>query len=499
HTKCLTEQPGFTVPTEGWKVLGLTCPNWREFQRHGVATENLQQGAPDDHRGLSRTRVCVCVCVCEAVSQIGRGQGVCKVVLTSFCLHILNSQYNKSELLLHSHACVFWDYSQNDWNTSGCTKETETPEVLRCSCNHTTNFAILMSFKINYKYAKPLEIVSYVGCGLSIAGLTMTILFQILTRKTRKPSVTCLLVSLCTSMLIFNIIFVFGIDNPNGKNNRNVISTTNTMLQSDKVDPPSNEWCTAVAALLHYFLLATFMWTALNSIQLYLLLLQTMRLVSGHFTLIMSITGWGFPALVVAITLGTTSSSSNYRQEEFCWLAALDEQGNFSIKKPMLWALLLPVALILLFNIIMFVKIMVSVMWKKNKNLTSNKKESLKKKILGSLSIAVVLGVTWILGYLMLIDHEQSNIAFSYIFCICNATQGLQIFILYTLRTPVFKKKFSEILVAITSTEIPVYLHSKTYNPGKLHNKKHIYEAFRSSESMSVSEEIFFSDSNQTE
>lgn len=44
-------------------------------------------------------------------------------------------------------------------------------------------------------------------------------------------------------------------------------------------------------------------------------------------------------------------------------------------------------------------------------------------KILGTFSVAVLLGITWALGYLMLIDHEQANIVFSYAFCILNATQ----------------------------------------------------------------------------
>lgn len=53
-----------------------------------------------------------------------------------------------------------------------------------------------------------------------------------------------------------------------------------------------------------------------------------------------------------------------------CWLAALDQNGNFSMQKPMLWSFLLPVAFILLFNIIVFIRISVSVIWKKNENLT---------------------------------------------------------------------------------------------------------------------------------
>ncbi|XP_074918054.1 adhesion G-protein coupled receptor G7 [Chelonoidis abingdonii] len=410
---------------------------------------------------------------------------------------VFNPKYNKSEILLHDYACVFWDYSANDWDTKGCTKEGNKSE-LRCRCNHTTSFAVLMSFKINYKYAKPLKIVSDIGSGVSIAGLVITILFQILTRKTRKFSVTWMLVNLCTSMLIFNIIFISGIDNSNAKNNV-AVSTTNTLPDSDRVDPPENASCTAVAVLLHYFLLATFMWTALNSAHLYLLLLKTLRPIPGHFTLIMSIIGWGVPAVVVAITLGATyrqGKQLNYRQEEFCWLAVLDDKGEVSIKKPMIGAFLLVVAVILLFNIIIFVKITVFVMWKENTNLTSNKKKSFTTKIFGTLSVAVVLGITWVLGYMMLINQEETNIVFSILFCIFNATQGLQICILYTFRSPIFKKKVTELFSFVSLSDISISLHSKTYYLLKVHSKKHTYENFKPSETFS--EETSFSSNDQT-
>ncbi|XP_068016680.1 adhesion G-protein coupled receptor G7 isoform X2 [Melanerpes formicivorus] len=405
-------------------------------------------------------------------------------------------KYNMSELKLHDHACVFWDYTVNDWSTAGCAKGRD--QLLRCRCNHTTNFAVLMAFQIKYKYAKPLEYISYIGVGLSMAGLVLTILFQIFTRKTRRSSVTWTLVSLCSSMLIFNIIFISGIENQNARNqNSNTSSysqnylpydaTSNTLLTSDIVGPPADSWCTAVAALLHYFLLATFMWTALNSAQLYFLLLRTMKPLPGHFIATVSIIGWGIPALVVAVTLGATyreGKALNYRQEEFCWLAALDQNQNFSMEKPMLWSFLLPVTFILLFNIIVFIKISVSVIWKKNQNLTRNKSDSFMKKATGTISIMVVLGITWTVGYLMLINQEETSLVFSYLFCILNATQGLQICILYTFRSPIFKKNVSKVFPVFHVPEVPLYLHSKTYYVWKSKAEKHLRETFRSTQTV---------------
>ncbi|XP_015266073.1 PREDICTED: adhesion G-protein coupled receptor G7 [Gekko japonicus] len=366
----------------------------------------------------------------------------------------LNPQYNRSEFQLYNYACVFWNYSLNDWDTAGCIKEKNSPKLLGCSCNHTTNFAILMSFRINYKYARPLEIFTYIGCGLSIAGLTCTTVFHVLIRKQRKTFVTLMDVSLCSAMLIFNIIFVSGIENTNANMNADENSAANIMLQSDMEGPPTNDWCTAVAALLHYFLLATFMWTALNAVQMYLLFIKAKQHLFRHYNTTMSLIGWGVPALFVSITLGATYSNSNYRQEEFCWLAALDSHQNFSVEKPLLWAFLLPVAFILLFNVIMFGKIIISVLWKENKELTSTKKKSIVKNILGTLSIAATLGVTWILGYLMLIDHEKTNIVFTYVFCFFSATQGLQIFVFQVLRSAIFREKVTDIFEAFQRSKI---------------------------------------------
>lgn len=102
-----------------------------------------------------------------------------------------------------------------------------------------------------------------------------------------------MIVSLCSAMLIFNIVFVSGIENKNANMNADKTSASNVILQSDMEGPPANDWCTVVAALLHYFLLATFMWTALNAVQMYLLLIEAKRHLFRHYNAIMSLIGWG--------------------------------------------------------------------------------------------------------------------------------------------------------------------------------------------------------------
>lgn len=97
------------------------------------------------------------------------------------------------------------------------------------------------------------------------------------------------------SMLIFNLFFVFGIENSN-KN----LKTSDTSINDNKNEVPaqdiivySNPTCTVIAALMHYFLLATFTWSGLNAAQLYFLLIRTMKPLPQRFTLFISLIGWG--------------------------------------------------------------------------------------------------------------------------------------------------------------------------------------------------------------
>lgn len=55
--------------------------------------------------------------------------------------------------------------------------------------------------------------------------------------------------------------------------------------------------------------------------------------------------------------------------------------------------------------------------------LPSTKKVSSLKKVLSTLSISVVFGITWILAYFMLIGNEDVRIVFNYMFCLLNTTQ----------------------------------------------------------------------------
>ncbi|XP_056416824.1 adhesion G-protein coupled receptor G7 [Hyla sarda] len=398
-----------------------------------------------------------------------------------------NQQFDPSYTLVQ-YACVFWDYETSEWNTSGCQKisnqitlnETSPNSIisLQCTCHHTTNFAVLMKFKENINFAS-LNIVSTIGCALSVTGLSITVMFLFYVRK--KQSISWILISFCSSLLVFYIIFIIAMEvskytietaNPNQNSSENIFFPNDLAEVYDGV-------CTSLAALQHYFLLATFVLMALLGVEFYFRIITASHFLPEHFMKSALITGWGLPAIIVAITVAATYPSQNYNRKEFCWLLAENKTKQFDISKPMVWSFLLPVGLILIANICIVIAVMLTI-WKKNPELKSTRKMSFLKKTLATFSVVSLLGVTWVVGYLMLIEtDDNAHLIFSFIFCICCSTQGVQIFVFYTLRSPIFLKKVLVLIRKFNSCK--VYLHSETYWVNKIREQttRRYHERFR--------------------
>uniref|UniRef100_A0A671K9Q9 Adhesion G-protein coupled receptor G7-like n=2 Tax=Sinocyclocheilus anshuiensis TaxID=1608454 RepID=A0A671K9Q9_9TELE len=258
---------------------------------------------------------------------------------------------NTSGSASYDFACVFWDYTHRDWRTEGCVKMRD-PSGVHCECNHTTNFAVLVSFRADYTYSEALNWISIVGCSLSIVGLVLTTVYQIKTRKQRGANSTMLLVNICLCMTTYYLLFIFGINNP-VQSSKASVSEQNVIPSSDLQEKVDQGPCTAITALLQYFLLATFAWNILYAAHVFFLIRNALSGPPRAFRTIAMTVGWGLPAVIVGISLSTTYSFRNplgYRQEEFCWLASLDKAGRFDPKRPMLWGFLLPLAVMLCFN-----------------------------------------------------------------------------------------------------------------------------------------------------
>ncbi|XP_036361342.1 adhesion G-protein coupled receptor G7-like [Octopus sinensis] len=156
---------------------------------------------------------------------------------------------------------------------------------------------------------------SYIGCGISFVCLILTIIIHVCSKNLRKSTASKILINLCASLAITNLIFLVGMQ-----------------PYTSKITAA----CKAVAALLHYFLLTSLMWMAVIVFKTY----------QSHFIPKSSILSWGLPAVIVTITLAINYTNNYIRIEhaQVCWLSEI----------PFYAAFLAPVVTILIFNIIMF-------------------------------------------------------------------------------------------------------------------------------------------------
>ncbi|XP_031771098.1 latrophilin Cirl [Apis florea] len=211
--------------------------------------------------------------------------------------------------------CVFWDYILSAWSEEGCEirKTNETHTV--CECNHLTNFAVLMdvhAVRLDIAHQVALQIITYIGCIISVVCLVLAILtFQLF--RGLKSDRTTIHKNLCVCLLIAEILFVCGI----GQTNQRIV-------------------CGIVAGLLHFFFLCAFAWMFLEGFQLYVMLIEVFEAEKSRLRWYYLI-AYGAPLLVVAISCIIDPLS--YGTDRYCWLRA-DNYFIFSFVGPVILVIL---------------------------------------------------------------------------------------------------------------------------------------------------------------
>ncbi|KAM8945508.1 adhesion G-protein coupled receptor G6 [Pelodytes ibericus] len=316
--------------------------------------------------------------------------------------------------------CVFWDtnknYGNGGWNDSGCTvvsSESNANETV-CQCDHLTNFGILMdlsrtSTQLDPETNKILTFITYIGCGISAICTAATLLTYIAFEKIRRDYPSKILMNLSTALLFLNLFFLL-----------------DGWLASFEI----NELCIAVAALLHFFLLATFTWMGLEAVHMYIALVKVFNTYIRRYILKFCIIGWGLPAVVVAIVLASTHSDSAYgimvygkdtthAGDSFCW-----------IKNTIVFYVTCAAYFVIMFlmNVAMFIVVMVQICGRNGKRTNRSIREEVLRNLRSVISLTFLLGMTWSFAFFA---WGAATIPFLYLFTIFNSLQGLFIFVFH--------------------------------------------------------------------
>ena len=66
------------------------------------------------------------------------------------------------------------------WSSKGCNLIKVTNNFVECECNHLTNFALLIDTSQSGNNPLVLQIITWIGCLISLAGLFLTLLTAVL-------------------------------------------------------------------------------------------------------------------------------------------------------------------------------------------------------------------------------------------------------------------------------------------------------------------------------
>ncbi|XP_071802465.1 uncharacterized protein [Asterias amurensis] len=295
--------------------------------------------------------------------------------------------------------CAFLD-SSGGWSTVGVSSITEKDnKTVICTSNHLTNFAVLVSTRqldISVVDKVALEILTNVGLAISITCLILTLIILNVLRQLNSTRIS-ILKHTAAALLIAQIMFIVGASNLN---------------QVDGL-------CTAVAAMLHYFFLSTFCWMLIQGVQLYM---KVRRALKGNIDMVyFYVFGWGFPAIVVAISVGV--SHTNYKNASgVCWISLEHGVGT-------LIAFIGPAYLILVINLVVIFMVMhVFLTVKVNKD--KSEMDKLKSGFKAVIVMVPILGVTWFFGLFIIVSPD---LVFLYLFVIFNTSQGLLMFLFHVV------------------------------------------------------------------
>ncbi|KAJ8385890.1 hypothetical protein AAFF_G00179560 [Aldrovandia affinis] len=297
--------------------------------------------------------------------------------------------------------CVYWEDKgeEKHWSVEGCTASFSDENYTVCSCTHLSTFAILLQTEEeDVNEDDPLlEWINLVCMCVGLAFLALAIFSFLFCSWNPKINNTARLhLSIC--LFSAHLLFMLGVSR-----------TENTVV------------CAAIAGILHFLFLSSFVWMLLETVQLFLLVrsltkvqvIQREGLRAWYLLLI----GYGVPMVVVGVSAGVFSDG--YGSKEQCWL---EKDKNFQ------WSFIGPVCSILALNLVSFCVIIWS-LWPTLANMKSEVSQAKDTRLIVFKIVAqfFILGCAWILGFF------QSTTVLKYLFIILNSQQGTFIFIVHCL------------------------------------------------------------------
>ncbi|XP_033945898.1 adhesion G protein-coupled receptor E2-like [Pseudochaenichthys georgianus] len=303
--------------------------------------------------------------------------------------------------------CVYWEEKTEEtigedtmsWSVEGCWVAYTNENYTVCSCSHLSTFALIMQIEDPAPPNPFLEWLNRICVTVGLFFFGLAIFTFLLCSWNPKINNTARL-NLCICLFFSHLL----------------------LLWNDKYTDEELA-CTVMAGLLHFLIVAGFVWMLLEALQLHLLVRRLTKVQviqrDGLPKPILFAIGYGVPFVIVGVSAVIYSDGYGATAAEVCWLS---RTRNFN------WALTGPVILILALNWILFL----ATLWSLRATLVNMKSGVSQSKdttliLFKIVAQFVILGCTWILGL------YQSNLFFQVLFIILNSQQGTFLFVVHCL------------------------------------------------------------------
>ncbi|XP_049600012.1 adhesion G protein-coupled receptor E2-like isoform X2 [Syngnathus scovelli] len=297
--------------------------------------------------------------------------------------------------------CVYWKDESDEtmrWSVDGCWIAHTNENFTVCSCSHLSTFALILQVGKPPPEDPFLEWLNRMCVIVGLFFFALSILTFLLCSWNPKINNTARL-HLCLNMASTHLLLLW--------NDRYV---------------EHELACTVIAGLLHFLVVASFVWMLLEALQLHLLVRKLSRVQviqrDGLPKLLLYSIGYGVPFVIVGVSALVYSdgygASANLKD---CWLS---HKRNFN------WAASGPVITILALNVILFC----ATLWSLRPTLAGMRSDVSQTRdtrliIFKIVAQFVILGCTWIIGL------YQSNLFFHVLFILLNSQQGTFLYIVH--------------------------------------------------------------------
>ncbi|KAG7482469.1 adhesion G protein-coupled receptor G3-like [Solea senegalensis] len=320
-----------------------------------------------------------------------------------------------------SGICVSWQELQNrtgQWITDGC-DTSESGDTFVCNCNHLSFFAVLVNpvLSVDEANSTNLSYITYIGSALSVFFTVISLIIYLCLQRRRPEKAISVHMQLTGALLCLHLSFLL------------------CSFWVWHLSETEEGWvCRFLGFFLHWSLLATLCWTAVEGFHLYLLLVQVFNIYVRRYVLKLSLVGWGLPTLIAVVcgiagvygkdSLQHKDSGNQNSTSQICWMSKdFPQRLVVSFITTVAFPCLVVLCNSCMMGLVLFKlwHVRGDTGWKQEKG---EKRARLWKDCATVLGLSCVLGLPWGLA-----GSTYMSLPGIYLFTILNSLQGVFMFL----------------------------------------------------------------------